>query len=46
MRRYYTYMMSNKKRGTLYTGMTNDLLIRVFQHKEKSNPKSFTANSI
>jgi putative endonuclease len=43
MRQYYTYMMSNKKRGTLYTGMTNDLLIRVLQHKEKSNPKSFTA---
>ena len=43
MRQYFTYMMSNKKIGTLYTGMTNDLLIRVLQHKKKSNPNSFTA---
>lgn len=43
MGNYYTYIMTNKKRGLLYTGMTNDLLHRVRQHKQKSDPKSFTA---
>ena len=32
---YYTYMVTNKKRGLLYTGMTNDLKYRVWQHKQK-----------
>ena len=40
---YYTYIMTNKKRGLLYTGMTNDLVLRVRQHKRKTDPKSFTA---
>ena len=35
MRMYYTYMVTNKKRGLLYTGMTNDLKNRVWQHKQK-----------
>ena len=31
---YYVYIM-NSPTGTLYTGMTNDLKKRVFQHKNK-----------
>ena len=35
---YYTYIMSNQKHGTLYTGMTNNLVRRVYQHKHKLTP--------
>jgi putative endonuclease len=36
MNEYYVYIMSNKS-GTLYTGITNNLVERVFQHKCKQN---------
>ncbi len=34
-KQYYTYIMSNKKNGTLYIGITSDLQKRVWQHKNK-----------
>lgn len=43
MKKYYTYIVTDKPNGKLYTGMTNDLLGRVRQHKEKKDPTSYTA---
>ena len=36
-RQYYVYIMGNKSDTVFYTGVTNDLLKRVTDHKEKKN---------
>lgn len=40
---FYVYILTNKSRTVLYTGVTNNLHRRLYQHKTKINPKSFTA---
>lgn len=42
MKQYYIYMMTNKRNGTLYIGITSDLVKRVWQHKN-SIIKGFTS---
>jgi predicted GIY-YIG superfamily endonuclease len=42
MKTYWVYIMSNKPRR-LYVGFTSNLVKRVFQHKNKLCPESFTA---
>lgn len=35
---FYVYMMASQKHGTLYLGVTNDLVRRVHEHKSKIVP--------
>ncbi len=35
MKIYYVYILTNKFKGTLYTGFTNDLQRRIKEHKER-----------
>lgn len=43
MKSYHIYILTNKKNTVLYTGVTSDLEQRVYEHKTKFYPKSFTA---
>ena len=34
MKQYYTYILASQKNGTLYVGVTSDIIKRVYEHKQ------------
>jgi len=39
---YWVYIVTNKRRTTVYIGITNELRLRVWQHRNHSRPGSFS----
>ena len=37
-KQYYVYILASKRNGTIYTGMTSNLIKRIWQHKNKFIP--------
>ena len=37
-KQYYVYMVTNRPRGVIYTGVTSSLQRRLFEHREKLVP--------
>ena len=41
-KQYFVYILATYKYGTLYVGITNNITGRIWKHKNKYYPKSFT----
>ena len=41
-KQYYFYILASARYGTLYIGITSELIRRVFEHRTHADPKSFT----
>jgi putative endonuclease len=49
MKEYYVYMLASTRNGTLYTGITSDLIKRVWEHKSGVVPgftKTYKVNRL
>ena len=42
---YYVYILSNSLNTVIYTGVTRDLIRRVYEHKHHADPDYFTAKN-
>ena len=40
---YYVYILTNRNNAVLYTGVTSDLVRRVYEHRQHLDPDSFTS---
>jgi putative endonuclease len=39
----FVYILASQRNGTLYTGVSSDLIKRMYEHKTHAHPDSFTA---
>ncbi len=37
MKQYYVYILASERNGTLYTGITNNITRRIYEHKNDLN---------
>lgn len=44
--KYYVYILTNKNCNVLYTGVTRDLIRRVYEHRNHADPNGFTAKNV
>ncbi len=40
---YYVYILANETNVAIYVGVTNDLIRRLWEHRNSADPKSHTA---
>ena len=43
---YYVYIMANNTNTVLYTGVTSNLIRRVYEHRQEADPKSLPRNTM